>query len=424
MEAGILRKIGLAALCFMAPALALAYAFPYPDPFYATITTAILKADHLDRSLKYDDLAISPLPARDSVPFFGRSRNKVTTRLWMAPKNGPLLVMIAGLGGTAGSTYNNYLASQFVKRGFHVLAIPSPFYFSFALAASRSGYPGITRADAKDLYVVIEEAVKKARKKTGFDFNRVGLLGVSMGALEVAYLSELDSREQKLNFSPTLLINPPVDPIFSGGAIDALGAEGDQLSGGQRKELQEKVILFGSKALMMKDIKSPDYFTGIEELLPTSLAERKFLIGSSMKDFLHSLIFVTQQVDDLGVLKTPVAQKEATERLAECEQFGFQDYLNKFMLPGLSKAAGRNLSLAELQGDITISGVEAHLRSNPRIYLMHNEDDFIVNQEQLAYLRSVFGDRMALYPHGGHVGNIWYPENLEKILSVFSSLNP
>jgi pimeloyl-ACP methyl ester carboxylesterase len=422
MEIGKLILWAAVALGSLAPASGSAYSFPYADPYYASFTVAILKADHLDKSLRYEDISVSLRPERDQVPYFGETRNKLSARYWNAGIEGPLVVMIAGLGGNAGATYQNFLASHFVKRGIHVLALPSPFHFSFALAASQSGVPGITRADAADLHEVIEQALKKAKKRSGFSFPRLGLMGVSMGALEAAYLAELDSKRKIFNFKRTLLVNPPVDPLASGASIDALFREGSALTEAARKSLRERVVLFGSKALMMMNIKAPGYFDGIEQRLPTTLAERKFLIGSSMTDFLQALIFATQQVQDLGILRSPPATDKPDARLAESAEFSYREYLDLILLPTLSGAAGRKLTFAELKGDVLMQGVEAHLRSDRRVFLMHNQDDFIVNRAELDYLRSIFGDRFTLYPHGGHVGNIWYPENLEKILNTFAAL--
>jgi hypothetical protein len=69
-----------------------------------------------------------------------------------------------------------------------------------------------------------------------------------------------------------------------------------------------------------------------------------------------------------------------------------------------------------------MSGVEAHLKTDERVFLLHNADDFIVKPEDLNHLQSVFGARMRLYPHGGHMGNLWFPENLGTIFEIFSAL--
>ena len=53
---------------------------------------------------------------------------------------------------------------------------------------------------------------------------------------------------------------------------------------------------------------------------------------------------------------------------------------------------------------------------------MHNLDDILVSAEDVAYLEKVFGKRATIYPHGGHLGNLWYPENKEHLLDVFKPL--
>jgi pimeloyl-ACP methyl ester carboxylesterase len=407
----------LGCCCLLAPAFALGESFPYADPYYATITAAILKADHLDKSLKYHDISLRLRPDRDKVPYFGRSRNKVTIRFWPAEREeAPLVVLISGLGGAASASYHNFLASQLAKRGQHALVFPSPFHWTFALAASRSGLPGITAEDAEDLYLVIQEGIRRVQARPGIRIGKVGLLGVSMGALQAAFLSEIDSRQRKVRFKSVLLINPAVDPVFSGEVLTALAREGAKFSAGTRRSLQERVYFFGTEALMMRDIKSPDYFLGLEQRLPTTPAERKFLIGSSLQEFLPALLFATQQVNDLGVLKTPVVNKDPADRLREVAGFSFQEYLEKFLLPGLGLTPG-----LELEKQVSLRGLAGHL-ADPKISLFHNQDDFIVSEEQLGFLRSVMGERMRLYSRGGHLGNLWYPQNLEAILDYFASL--
>jgi len=420
---GKLIRLSIWAIAILTiPAAAIAYTYPYTDPYYATLTAAILKADHLDKTLKYEDFSLRLYPERSSVPFFGQARNKITLRLWKQKKAAPMILLISGLGGDSNANYHNYLASQFYHEGFHVLVFPSPFHWSFALAASDSTLPGITRQDAADLYKTMVEGIEKVEERSGISITGFGLLGVSMGALQAAYVSAIDAAEGHIGFSATLMINPPVDPLFSGSVIDSLFHEGENFSRDRRRSLQERIYFFGIDALTRQDIKLPAYFQNLETRLPTTLEERKFLIGRSLKDFLPAMIFASQQVNDLGVLKNPIATKNAEARLAECEQISYMEYLKYFLLPGLSKREGRQISFEELSPDVLLNGVENHLRQNERITLMHNTDDFIVNEAQLAYLKNVFGSRMHLFPHGGHMGNLWHPENLQAIMNTFTHM--
>ena len=422
MKAYFLSAILWLASLVMPATQAKSEGYPFQDPYYATITAAVLKAHEKDKEVNYRDVSLKMLPARDDVPYYGSTQNKFKLRYWPTKGKAPLIVMITGLGGHAGSTYYNFLAYHFVKKGYHVLAVPNPLHYSFALAGSTSGFPGVTRDDARDLYATILKGVDKLQRKAGLEYSSVGLVGVSLGALEAAYLSELDSREKKLNFQRVLLINPPVDPLFGIHALDRLASQGAQISDGRKDEIQKAVYQLGFFTLIAGDITSLNYFDRLEQLLPTTLEERQYLIGSSLQGFLQSLLFTTQQVHDLGIFKTDVATADPEPRLAEAKAFSFTDYINKFLLPGLSAQAGKPLSYDDILPVTGMQGVEAHLRADSRVLLMHNADDFIVSQEQLQWLQSVFGARMKLYPYGGHLGNIWYPDNLAAILGAFGDL--
>jgi hypothetical protein len=50
---------------------------------------------------------------------------------------------------------------------------------------------------------------------------------------------------------------------------------------------------------------------------------------------------------------------------------------------------------------------------------MHNADDFFVQSSSFDLLKETLGDQLTLYPTGGHLGNLWYPDNKEFALSYF-----
>jgi hypothetical protein len=50
---------------------------------------------------------------------------------------------------------------------------------------------------------------------------------------------------------------------------------------------------------------------------------------------------------------------------------------------------------------------------------MHNADDFLADRSSIEALKEALGNQMTLYPHGGHLGNLWYSENREFVLKFF-----
>jgi hypothetical protein len=50
--------------------------------------------------------------------------------------------------------------------------------------------------------------------------------------------------------------------------------------------------------------------------------------------------------------------------------------------------------------------MEATLKTNPDYYALTNADDLILDADELAWLRTTLGERIVVYPHGGHLGNL------------------
>jgi hypothetical protein len=46
------------------------------------------------------------------------------------------------------------------------------------------------------------------------------------------------------------------------------------------------------------------------------------------------------------------------------------------------------------------------LRNDPDYYVQTNSDDLILDKAELAWLENTLGQKIAVYDHGGHLGNI------------------
>lgn len=81
-----------------------------------------------------------------------------------------------------------------------------------------------------------------------------------------------------------------------------------------------------------------------------------------------------------------------------------------------------SLSMSALNTQSSLKSLEQALVKNKNIFLMHNQDDFLVSGEDLDYLDRIFGNRAKIYPYGGHMGNLWYWQNKKDIVSIFKHL--
>jgi hypothetical protein len=133
---------------------------------------------------------------------------------------------------------------------------------------------------------------------------------------------------------------------------------------------------------------------------------------------LPELVYVTQVIHDQKVF---VALKnDQRKRLEEAKGFTFTDYDQKIALPLWQKQIGD--PQADLESFIqrgSLARIVDRLRDNPKVRIMHNADDFMAERKTIEGLKEALGDQMMLYPYGGHLGNLWYPENKEYALRYF-----
>ena len=186
------------------------YAYPYRDPYLATVTTAILNADGVTPRLKREAIHVPVLAGRSHLPAL-EGRGRVSMTLYRQDHPAPLLFVLAGIGSNSYFGLGTYFAWLFHQQGFHVVILPSPMSWNFALAASRSGAPGYAPSDARDLYQTMQETLTLLRTRYHVVTTRIGFLGASLGALDGAYLSVIEAQERKVGIDTYLLLNPPLD---------------------------------------------------------------------------------------------------------------------------------------------------------------------------------------------------------------------
>src|SRR6185503_4011796 len=155
----------LTALSLVASSIEAAdYQYPYHDPYLATATSAILSDDGATPRVDSTIVRVAGLPGRNQLPAL-EGRGDVSLALYRQSRAAPLLFILAGLGSSPYFGVAPYLASLFHREGFHVVVLPSPMSWNFALSASRSGAPGYTPEDARDLYSVMQKTLTAVRSQ-------------------------------------------------------------------------------------------------------------------------------------------------------------------------------------------------------------------------------------------------------------------
>jgi hypothetical protein len=424
----------LGILCIPPDALALrldraAYRYPYTDPYLATTTLSITRgraAFSSDDTVSRRSLEITVLEGRDSV-YLLDGLGKLRFRFYQQSGSAPLIFIIPGLGGSAASGSASYLAEVLVDEGLHVLILPSPFNWNFALAASRSGLPGLTEEDSRDLYAAMQIALEHVVEHHGARIGGTGLIGLSDGARYAPYISKLDAERQRIGIHTYLLVNPPVNLMQTIEKIDQMAQIGRKFGRGQRRRIEAYAVgvVEQASAGISDDhdpFNNPDYFSDWDKRFRLTREQMRYLIGKELQSAIGDLIYVAELMHPAGVLKTPVSCLRRTERFYEAHSHGLADYVTLFLTPELQKSGGiRARPLASMVG-LPLRDVEDTLVQNKNILVMHNLDDFLVSRADLDYLEELLGDRAKIYPYGGHMGNIWYWQNRKDIVDIFRSI--
>ena len=393
------------------------YNYPYRDPYLATATSAILGNDEATARVESNVLHVPGLPGRNKLPSL-EGRGDLSLAFYRQNQAAPLLFILAGVGSNPYFGVGPYLASLFYRAGSHVVILPSPLNWNFALSASTSGAPGYAPADARDLYDVMQKTLTILRDRYNVKPTAIRFLGVSLGALEGAHLSVIDADEGKIGIANYLLINPPLDLHYALKKID----EWSRLA---QKFGPEKSRGLVSKALAIVDSfsdETPDDPAVIDrmakKLAGFTTEELQYLLAESLQSQLYELIYVTQVIQDQNVLPAP--KDDMRKRLQEAKSFTLVDYYWKIAVPLWQKQLGDSQADPEsLLQRSSLAPIVDRLRSNPKVHIMDNLDDFFAERKSIEALKEALGDQVTLYPYGGHLGNIWYPENKKTVLRFF-----
>jgi predicted alpha/beta-fold hydrolase len=392
------------------------YQYPYRDPYLATATSSILDNDGDTAGVESEILRVPGLPGRNRLPGL-EGRGDVSIAFYRQRQAAPLVFILSGLGSNPYFGVGPYLAGLFYRAGSHVIILPSPMNWNFALSASRSGAPGHAPDDARDVYEVMQKTLTMLRERYDVKPKAVRFVGVSLGALEGAYLSVIDADEGKIGIANYLLINPPVDADYAVKKIDEWSRLASKFGPAKSQELVSQALAIVESFSDQR----PDDPAVIRRLAKKfagfTTEELQFLIAETLQSQLHELVFVTQAIHDQKVLAAP--REDIRKRLREAKEFKLVDYNRKIAAPVWRRRLG-DLQ-AEPDGLIQQSSlirVMDRLRSNPKVHILHNVDDFLVERKSIEALKDALGDQVTLYPYGGHLGNLWYPENKKTVLGL------
>ncbi|WP_437881428.1 serine/threonine protein kinase [Pseudomonas sp. LRF_L74] len=404
---------------------AASYGYPLNNPFEATIATTppdFRPEFPEDEDIDQDDYNVRLRPEREfELPDNFWPVKTLRYRMARQDKPAPLVFIISGTGANYAAGKTEDLKRLFYKAGYHVVQLSSPTSYDFMSAASRAATPGITLDDAEDLYHVMQ-AVRAQHPKlpvTGYY-----LTGYSLGALEAAFVSHLDETKRSFNFKRVLLINPPVNLYTSISNLDRMvqvEARGvtkkttyfELLLGKLTRYFQQKGFIDLNDALLYDLQNSKQHLTD---------EQMAMLVGTSFRFSSADIAFTSDLINRRGIITPPnypISEGTPLEPFFKRALYcNFNCYLTEQLIPHWRKRYNGG-SLAQLVDQVSLYALKDYLKESSKIAVMHNADDIILGPGDIGFLRETFGDRLTLYPLGGHCGNLNYRVNSDAMLEFF-----
>lgn len=418
----------LMSTCFcllLSCSLANAYDYPFADRYVATV---------LGTPSEFAEVLPKDIPTKtDSIIMF--PDRKIPGVLWPIDEfyysyqrqdgPAPLIFLVAGTGASFKSGKMLNMQRAFYHAGFNVISLSSPTHPNFIATASTSSVPGHLQEDSADLYKVMKAIWQKLQGK--MDVTEFYLTGYSLGAAQSAFVAKIDEQEKAFNFKKVLMINPPVSLYNSVVILDDLLMQG--IPGGMDnfdKFYKGLIKAFGETYKHGKHVEFNDNFLYevYEYKKPKSDDPMEALIGVSFRISSENMVLTSDVMTKAGYVVPKGLELGRNDDVSSygkvLSRLTFVDYFKGIFMPHF-KALDPNITEPEMIKELSLRTIDDYLRTSPKIGLIGNEDDIILLPGEIDYLRDVFGSRATIYPHGGHCGNMAYPDNVKAMVGFFQT---
>jgi hypothetical protein len=332
-------------------------------------------------------------------------------RVWFSAQKhpAPLAIVISGTGSDGNTAKLSTLRAILYGAGYHVLTMPSPTFPGFIVSTSSTGVAGDLMQDGHDLYAAMGEIIRHLPHKV--QITDIDVLGYSLGGANAAIVKSIDASEHKLNIHRAIMINPPVSLFASVGRLDKLYAIslGNGDAGIERFYQQLYAALANLYRATDRVELDEDFLLGAAASALKTDKQFSAAIALTFRIALSNVFLAGDMYSGAGVVVDPHHPPKVGDSLEPIAQElrgkSFSEYFTKVFAPYyLQRRPGSSVEalIAENRLDV----IAPALSSNGDYYCLTNSDDLILDRAELNWLKSTLGSRIAVYDHGGHLGNL------------------
>lgn len=311
-------------------------------------------------------------------------------------KNSPLVILFPSIGEGITSHHSVVFAKMFYDRGYSVIIEGSHFHWEFLKSLPKGHIPGIPTQDIAYVRKITGKIIDKLENKYSCKFGDKSVIGTSFGAMATLFLADMESKENTLNISNYISINPPVELLY---AVNVIDKNNDSWSKNP-VDIKKRVALSASKIIQLTQQKSENEEDFKLDILPFSEDEARLITCFVLRQKLSDLIFTIED--------TKTSKK--TDIYDTINNMGYQDYVEKYVIPK------NQYTKEELSYITSLHSISSYLQNNDNYKIYHSIDDYLVNQDQLKDLRQYAGKNLVLFDRGSHLGYLYRQEFKEQLI--------
>jgi hypothetical protein len=332
-------------------------------------------------------------------------------RVWFSAqdKPAPLAIVISGTGGDGNTTALSTLRGALYGAGYHVLTFPSPTFPGFIVSTSSTGVAGDLVQDGQDLYSAMQRIVAHLPGKVRI--TDIDILGYSLGGANAGIVKSLDASQHKLNIHRAVMIEPPVSLFATVGRLDKLFALNVGSGDAGVERMYQKLYAQLANFYRASDRARVDenFLLAAAAAILNSDAEFSAAIALTFRIDLMNMFFAGDLYAGTGVVVDPRHPPKVGDSLERTQEIlrgkPFAEYYTKVFAPYYLKHRPHSTP-ESLIADNRLDIIADALHDDPDYYVQTNSDDLILDQAELAWLQKTLGPKIAVYDHGGHLGNI------------------
>jgi predicted alpha/beta-fold hydrolase len=344
-------------------------------------------------------------------------------RVWFSAqdKPAPLAIVIAGTGGDGNTSVLSTLRGVLYGAGYHVLTMPSPTFPGFIVSTSSTGVAGDLVQDGHDLYAAMQRIVAHLPGKA--QVTDIDVLGYSLGGANAAVVKFIDASEHKLNIHRAVMIEPPVSLFASIGRLDKLfslsiGSGDDGVERLYQKLYAQLANLYRASGRVQID---ENFLLSAAGVVLETDAEFSAAIALTFRLDLINVFFAGDLYAGTGVVVDPKHPPKVGDSLEAIHRSlrskPFSEYFTKVFAPYYLKHRAHSTAVS-LIADNRLDVIGEALRSDPDYYAQTNSDDLILDKSELTWLETTMGPKIAVYDHGGHLGNVGDRQQVSDMLDM------